>query len=440
MSEGHRPTINWLDRNWMDLLWLAFLAMLAALPALDQVHKLLILLAFGVVQIGEGWLVGRIGRRGPAYIVLLKIALATLLIDHTGEPISINSDYYPIYFLPVLTAAEYFEPLATLLWTALASAAYCSYLYQALQEYDIPAQSYGLLAIRILFFFLAAMVANRFAVENRRQTRRYQELAETLAETNRRLEQAQAEARRSERLAALGQLSAGLAHEIRNPLGVIKGSAEMLSQKLNDANPLATELAGYISAETNRLSALVTRFLDFARPLHADLAPQDITVVLDRAVNNVAQLWKGEPVRVEKSYEPNLPLVAIDESLCEQAFVNIVQNAYDAMGASGGVLRVKIGKLQGAGGDAVEVRIEDTGPGIPVELREQIFNPFVTTKKTGVGLGLSIVSKIMDGHHASIRVEEPAAGEKSTGARFVLVFPAAGETATIGEDAHLVIS
>src|SRR5579864_6265335 len=106
MSEGHRPTIN-----WMDLLWLAFLAGLAALPAVDQVHKLLILLAFGVVQIGEGWLVGRMGRRGPAYIVLLKICLATLLIDHTGEPISINSDYYPIYFLPVLTAAEYFEPL-----------------------------------------------------------------------------------------------------------------------------------------------------------------------------------------------------------------------------------------------------------------------------------------------------------------------------------------
>ncbi len=436
MSEGHRPTIN-----WMDLLWLAFLAGLAALPAVDQVHKLLILLAFGVVQIGEGWLVGRMGRRGPAYIVLLKICLATLLIDHTGEPISINSDYYPIYFLPILTAAEYFEPIATLLWTALASAAYCSYLYQAMQEYDIPAQSFALLAIRILFFFLAAMVVNRFAVENRRQTRRYQELAETLAETNRRLEQAQAEARRSERLAALGQLSAGLAHEIRNPLGVIKGSAEMLGQKLKDSNPLATELAGYISTETNRLSALVTRFLDFARPLHADLAPQDITVVLDRALNDIAQLWKGEPVRVEKSYEPNLPLVGLDEGLCEQAFVNIVQNAYDAMGANGGgVLRVKVGKLLTDNSNGVEVRIEDTGPGIPVNLREQIFNPFVTTKKTGVGLGLSIVSKIIDGHRGSIRVEDAGSAGQGSGARFVMAFPAASQKAVAGETAHLVIS
>ena len=224
--------------------------------------------------------------------MLIKIALATLLIDHTGE-LSINSSYWPIYFLPVVTAAEYFGSWGTLLWTALASAAYCSYLYPALQEYEITAESYGLLAIRILFFFLAAMVVNRFVVETRRQTQRHQEIAETLAQTNRQLEQAQAEARRSERLAALGQLSAGLAHEIRNPLGVIKGSAEMLSQKLKDSNPLATELAGYISSETNRLSALVTRFLDFARPLHADLEPRDIAAVVDRALTDVARLWKA---------------------------------------------------------------------------------------------------------------------------------------------------
>jgi signal transduction histidine kinase len=451
MSEAKRPAIN-----WMDILWLILLAGLALLPPLREYHKQLILLAIGVVQLNESWLVARMPERGPAYLVLLKIVLATLLIDHTNE-IAINSYYYPIYYLPVVTAAEYFSPWATLLWTALASAAYCSYLYPAGQEFDITSENYELLAIRILFFFLAAMLVNRSVIENRRTTQRYQELAETLAETNLRLEQAQAEARRSERLAALGQLSAGLAHEIRNPLGVIKGSAEMLTQKLGDSNPLATELSGYISTETNRLGALVTRFLDFARPLHADLTPRDITAVLDRALNDVAQFWKGAPVRVEKEYEPDLPLVPLDESLCEQAFVNIVQNAYDAMGASGGTLRVHARKSwarsrNGGGVDGVELRIEDTGPGIPPELREQIFNPFVTTKKSGVGLGLSIVSKIIDGHHGTIRIEAPhnLSGDGATGAdqsnssgigpgaHFVIFFPAAKNA--VGETAHLVIS
>ena len=438
---------NKLSINWMDILWLVLLAALALLPPIREYHKQLILLAFGVIQLGEGWLVSRIPKRGPVYLVLLKIGLSTLLLLHTGE-VPINSYYYPIYYLPAVTAAEYFGPWATLLWTLLASAAYCSFLYPAVQEFEITADDYGRLAIRIVFFFLAAMVVNRFVLDSRRQTQRYQDLAENLAETNRRLEEAQAEARRSERLAALGQLSAGLAHEIRNPLGVIKGSAEMLTQKLAKADPLATELAGYISTETNRLSSLVTRFLDFARPLHADLVPGEIGAVLDRALNDVAQFWKGAPVRIEKHYEADLPEVPIDEALCEQAFVNIIQNGYDAMSTAGGVIRVSMKKvrrtLRHGDVDGVEVRIEDSGPGIPVELREQIFNPFVTTKKTGVGLGLSIVSKIIDGHHGSIRIEssEIPAGNSAQGpgASFVIFLPAAGETSPAKDSAHLVIS
>ncbi len=431
MTESKRPAIN-----WMDVLWLLFLAGLAVLPPVNEIHKQLTLLAFGIVQLGEGWFVSRVPRRGAVYVVLLKIALATLLIDHTGE-LSINSSYWPIYFLPVVTAAEYFGPWATLAWTVLASATYCSYLYPALQEYEITAASYGLLAIRVLFIFLAGMVVNRFVVENRRQTKRYQELAETLAETNRQLEAAQAEARRSERLAALGQLSAGLAHEIRNPLGVIKGSAEMLTQKLHDANPLASELAGYISSETNRLSALVTRFLDFARPLHADTISTEIIPVVNRALTDVGATWKGGKIQVTKEYETDLPLVPLDESLGEQALVNIIQNAYDAMGEAGGQLRIKVARSSANGRDGVEVRIEDSGPGIPAELREQIFNPFVTTKKTGVGLGLSIVSKIMDGHEGFVRIEEPRAG---VGASFVLFFPAEAKIIAAKPASDMVIS
>ena len=284
-------------------------------------------------------------------------------------------------------------------------------------------EAFSYLGLRIMFFFLAAMVVNRFAEQSRHQTQLYRELAERLAETNQRLEQAQAEARRSERLAALGQLSAGLAHEIRNPLGVIKGSAEMLSQKLQTSDELARELAGYISTEVNRLGALVTEFLDFARPLHAQLQPADLTAVLDRVLEIVAERWKGKPVTVERHYASHLPPVPLDESLCEQAFLNLVQNAYEAMEDRGGTLRVEVRPARHEGLNGVQVTLADAGHGVPENLLEEIFNPFVTTKKNGVGLGLSIVSKIVDSHHGSIHVENAPQG----GAVFTLFFPL-GET------------
>jgi len=415
---------NRLDAVWLAI-WLIFLAILAVLPPLFEWHKQLILLAIGIVQLLETRFISRFPKRGVFYVVLLKILLATLLIDHTGE-VGINSSYYPIYYLPVVTAALYCGTWLTLLWTLFASAAYCSYLYPAMQEYELTPEAFGLLALRVMFFFLAAMVVNRFAQQSQHQTQLYRDLAERLAETNRRLEQAQAEARRSERLAALGQLSAGLAHEIRNPLGVIKGSAEMLTQKLQASDELSRELAGYISTEVNRLSALVTEFLDFARPLHAQPHPADLVVLLDRVLQIVAGRFSGKAVRVERHYASGLPLVPLDESLCEQAFLNLVQNAYEAMQDKDdggtlrvGVLQVSVQLATQNDREGVELRLADSGPGVPEELREEIFNPFVTTKKTGVGLGLSIVSKIVDGHHGSIHVENGPEG----GAVFTLFFP-----------------
>jgi two-component system sensor histidine kinase HydH len=409
-----------LDALWLTI-WLVFLGGLAALPPRLEWHKQVILLAIGVVQLLESRLVARNQRRGVFYVIALKILLATLLIDHTGE-IGINSSYWPIYFVPVVTAALYCGPWMTLLWTLIASAAYCSYLYPAMQEYDLTPEAFGLLGLRVLFFFLAAMVVNRFSQQSQHQTQLYRDLAERLAETNRRLELAQAEARRSERLAALGQLSAGLAHEIRNPLGVIKGSAEMLTQKLQASDELSRELAGYISTEVNRLSALVTEFLDFARPLHAQLQPADLIKVLDRVIEIVVFRWTGKPVQVERNYAADLPLIPLDESLCEQAFLNLVQNAFEAMEEQGGTLKIEVQLASSRKRDGVQVTLADTGPGVPVKLREEIFNPFVTTKKTGVGLGLSIVSKIIDGHHGWIRVESGPTG----GAVFTLFFPLDG--------------
>src|ERR1019366_10450320 len=122
--------------SWIDLLWLLFLGGLALLPPVNEVHKQLILLAIVVFQFFEGGLILRLPKRGPAYAVIIKILLATLLLAHTGDS-GINSNYYPIFFLPVVSAAIYFGPLATLAWTTAASLAYLSFLDPALQEYDV---------------------------------------------------------------------------------------------------------------------------------------------------------------------------------------------------------------------------------------------------------------------------------------------------------------
>ncbi|HXQ25866.1 MAG TPA: ATP-binding protein [Candidatus Acidoferrales bacterium] len=421
MLDRKRTTVDWID-----VVWLLFIVGLAFLPPINEIHKQLILVSIGVFQFFEGRLIAGLPKRGRAYSVLIKIMLATLLLDHTGE-IGINSSYYPIYYLPVVTAAIYFGPIGTLLWTSLTSLAYCSFLYPALQEYELTAEGSYQLAIRILFFFLAAMLVNRFVVENRRQVARYQALSETLEETNRQLQRAEAEARRSERLAALGQLSAGLAHEIRNPLGVIKGSAEMLVQKLKDSQPLTSELAGYISSEVNRLNALVARFLDFARPSNLDLHPQQIPEIVDRALESVQAQSPNSNVRVERHYAPALPEISADEQLCERVFVNLIQNAYQSMEAAADgrerVLRLLIAPESSNGREGVGVTVEDTGPGVPLDLREQIFNPFFTSKKEGVGLGLAIVAKIVDDHRGWIRLENNSA----PGARFRVFLPASPE-------------
>lgn len=408
--------------NWIDLLFLLFLAGLAVLPPIREIHKQLILAAIAITQLLEGNLIVRSPRFGRYYVVALKIALATILLDHTGE-LAINSMYWPIFILPVVTAATYFGTWGTLLWTALASASYCSFLIPVAQEYTITWDAVGELATRILFLFLAAMLVNRFAVEIRRRAMAYQSLAEELTQTNRRLAEVQEEARRSERLAALGQMSAGLAHEIRNPLGVIKGSAEMLTQKLQQSNPLASELAGYISTETNRLSALVARFLDFARPQALELIPGGVEEVVERALTAVAAQRPEAKVAVQRAYAAALPRVRMDERLCEQVFQNLALNAYEAMEPAGGTLRVGMERSRRDGIAGVEITLRDTGPGVSPEICEQIFNPFFTTKKTGVGLGLAIVSKIVDEHRGSLRLES----KPGQGACFHVFLPAAEE-------------
>jgi len=258
-------------------------------------------------------------------------------------------------------------------------------------------------------------LTNQLAEANRTQARRYQGVAEQLAEANRNLREAEASVRRSERLAALGQLSAGLAHELRNPLGTIKASAEMLGKNVDGNNEVARELAGFVSGEVDRANALVTRFLEFARPLKLKRERGELTEVIDRAVAELERHHPPFEVSVYKNYSPDIPPMELDLQLMERVVYNLLLNAAQATPA-GGAITVKTRLLDG---EQVEIAVIDRGVGIEPKHRESIFNPFFTTKTDGVGLGLPIVSKIVDEHGGTIHVDS----EPGKGSVFRVVLP-----------------
>ncbi len=267
------------------------------------------------------------------------------------------------------------------------------------------------LILRELTFPIAGFLTYELLEANRAATRRAQRAAEQLAEANKQLQEAEAQVRRTERLAALGQLSAGLAHEIRNPLSTIKGSAEMLLKNVDADGAVAHELAGFISTEVDRTNALVTRFLDFARPLALRLEKTEIGEVIDEAVAQVEKHTPPLEVSIYKNYSPDIPPFLIDRQLIERVLYNLLLNAAQASPPQGSIT-VKTRQAGDTGeGSTVEIDVIDRGTGIAPKDRESIFNPFFTTKSSGVGLGLAIVSKIVDEHGGQITVEsEPGAG------------------------------
>jgi C4-dicarboxylate-specific signal transduction histidine kinase len=155
------------------------------------------------------------------------------------------------------------------------------------------------------------------------------------------------------------------------------------------------------------------------------LRPERISEIVDRALEAANASFPNAGVKIERRYAPNLPEIPADAQLCEQVFVNLITNALQAMLAQEAsrekTLQLSIAPEISNGESGVGVIVEDTGPGVPPELREQIFNPFFTSKKDGVGLGLSIVAKIVDDHRGKIRLEE----NTPRGARFHIFFPQA---------------
>ncbi len=397
--EQRRPF--WEIVRPQDIVWIALFAVLAIYAPDLTTESTSVLIGLGLMQVIEPKIPFFGSRAGSVISFLIKLALWYILMGWTD---GIASPYYWLMLLPVMSAATSLGLVGLVAATALACGAYLSFFLFLPPGSSVS--DWPVLVLREATFPIAGFLTYELLEANRAATRRAQHAAEQLAEANRNLQKAEAQVRRTERLAALGQLSAGLAHEIRNPLSTIKGSAEMLLKDVDASGAVAHELAGFISTEVDRTNALVTRFLDFARPLALRLEESEIAEVIDEAVAQVEKHTPPLNVSIYKNYSPDIPTFLFDRQLMERVLYNLLLNAAQASPPEGSVT-VKTRLV----GDTVEVDVIDRGTGIAPKDRESIFNPFFTTKSSGVGLGLAIVSKIVVEHGGQITVEsEPGAG------------------------------
>jgi two-component system sensor histidine kinase PilS (NtrC family) len=229
--------------------------------------------------------------------------------------------------------------------------------------------------------------------------------------------------RQGDRLAAIGRLAAGLAHEIRNPIGSIRGSVEVLRESLAPQGD-DRRLMDIVLRESDRLDAIIRDFLQFSRPPHLVRVPTDLTGMLDEILlmlSNHGGLQDADAPRVQMRRDAAEPTVKadVDPAQMRQALWNLCLNAVEAM-PQGGELRVGVRAVTPESGRAVvQVTVEDTGVGITAAELTQVFEPFYTTKPQGTGLGLAIAHRIVEDHGGEMQVQS----EPYRGTRFTISLP-----------------
>lgn len=230
----------------------------------------------------------------------------------------------------------------------------------------------------------------------------------------------EAERRRLDRLAALGEMSAVVAHEIRNPIAGIAAGIDYVTRHAPKDSP-EYEGAAMMRGEIQRVNRILEDILFVARPTRLRLSSEDISQILESVLKRCSAQVKESQVKVISHYGENLPHLRVDRQRLEQVFTNLIINATQAM-PQGGELSLQTDLAPGQNGTAVEqvrVVIADTGPGIPVEAQQQIFEPFFTTKTRGTGLGLTVARRIVEEHGGTIKVQSEAA----RGTCFVISLP-----------------
>ena len=350
-------------------------------------------------------------------LVALILAVSALHYTTTTQKAHFHDIYRRLYYIPIVLGGLWFTLRGGLGTAIVVSFVYAPHiLLQWGQHPGIDVAQY----LEIVVYNVIGILTGFLSQRELSQKLRYQKTSIRLEESYEKLRgqadqllEIEEQLRRADRLAAMGELSAGMAHEVRNPLASIKGTAEILRDGI-DSSDKRYEFAQILVREVDRLENVVRDFLRFAKPDKGVLEEVRICEAMNDVVGLIRQQAIKTGVEIELDCSDELPLISGNFEQLKQAFLNFVLNALQVM-PDGGKLTIKGDTEQGL----VRVVFSDTGPGIPEALQGRVFNPFYTTRQEGTGLGLAITHRIIDAHGGKISLESRL-GE---GATFTVKLP-----------------
>ncbi len=334
----------------------------------------------------------------PQTTIGLVIILITVLHFLTPlDQIVWHEIYQRLYYIPIIAAALLFGLRGGLAASIFTTVVYSPHVFMHWQDghFDYSINQYAEIVIFNLVGGVMGALGDRLKQAREKAERNAEERQKAYDELQKTFEQLL----QAEKLSSLGELSAGIVHEVRNPLAAIKGAVEILEDELAENSP-RREFADLAKKEVERLDKLVGEFLRFARPATLSVRENDLNKIVESVVSLVENQATAQSVSIERNLQQNLPKVSVDGEQIKQVLLNLAINSLQAM-PDGGKLFFRTFSED----KLCVVEVGDTGAGIDEKISGKIFDPFFTTKEKGVGLGLSIAHKIVSQHKGSLSVE-----------------------------------
>lgn len=359
-----------------------------------------------------------VSSRNRLYVwIVIAVTIILVTILHFLTPVDLivwHEIFQRLYYLPIIAAALIFGLRGGLAASLFTTIIYSPHVYLHWQHghFDYSINQYA----EIVIFNLVGGIMGALGDRLRKARERAEENAEQKRQAYEELQATFQQLLQAEKLASLGELSAGIVHEVRNPLASIKGAIEILEDELDPDSP-RTEFADLARKEIDRLDRLVGEFLRFARPAEPSKAFSDPNEVVESVIKLIENQAASQSVSVVKDLQKDIPKLLIDAEQIKQVILNLAINGLQAMAQdAGGSRTITLRTVERDRNCVIEVG--DSGSGIDKDYFSKIFDPFFTTKENGVGLGLSIAHKIAAQHEGILTAENTAQG-----ALFSLILP-----------------